>query len=966
MRSATHQPGQVPAGGLPSVQWQLLESIVERFEEAWQRGQRPALAACLPADQTLRAAVLPELALTELECRLKAGDAARAEEYLRQFPALQANRECVLRLVAKEYELRRRVESNLKPAEYLQRFPAYRDVLLARLMLPAKGPLDQAVAGRKPAAVLPPIAIPGYEVLEELGRGGMGVVYKARQPALQRLVALKTIMTTEIVHGTGAGGNETGPRLLAEARAVARLHHPNIVQVYDVGECAGRPFFSLEYVDGGNLAQRIERRPQPARQAAALVETVARAMDYAHRQGIVHRDLKPANVLLTAQGMPKITDFGLAKRMQEDGNTKTGAVLGTPSYIAPEQASGKKDVGPAADIYALGAILYELLTGRPPYRGDTAMITLLEVVNGNLVSPRQHNARLSRDLETICLKCLDREPARRYASATALADDLHRYLTGESIQARPVGGLVRFARWCRRRPLVAGLLVTVAVLTAACIAGGAVAIVKDRQAQQAELNRQAELLKTAERAQRRLVAFAPYAEATDLLMRAQVPRSIVIGKDSGSNDQASDLVGSAQMYERAARLLEEATQLDREFPEAEFMLGEAYRLRGLPGQAAEAYLRASELNRQIAGQPHLQALVAAGMAYQGAGDHQKADRVFAQAESGGGDQPLALVGKAFRLLHCRQPREAWQAAQEALRLAPHLWEANFACGLVLEHLVLAGHVPPDAGWKQAETHILNALQMSPRQAQVWVRRAELTAITHKNVRGFDHVIAMEPKNGSHYVKRGVARLAIDSAAAVADFQKARALGASRLQLLDAEARLALSRGDRDTAFRLSGQLVREAPEWSRDVANWFGLGFQLKRDGEIQSRFDEWCRANPNDPDVYRLKAQVKARDGDMASAVAEDRAGLKVAPYHRLLRTYLANHLGMLRNWPECLIAVDAALELSPVDFDLRALHVRCLAELGRAADTKMAFDALQRDFPNQADKIEQLRRILAARLPG
>lgn len=295
-----------------------------------------------------------------------------------------------------------------------------------------------------------------YEILGELGKGGMGIVYKARQPSLRRLVALKMVL---------GGGAAEVERLRAEAWAVARLQHPNIVQVYEVGDHQGLPFFSLEYMDGGSLAERIRGKPQPTRQAAALVETLARAMDYAHRQGIVHRDLKPANVLLTTQGMPKIADFGLAKRLGEDGNTRTGAVLGTPSYIAPEQAAGKKNVGPAADIYALGAILYELLGGRPPYRGESPMDTMLQVLAGNLTAPTRLNPLVPRDLETICVKCLEKEPGRRYASAAALADDLRRFLNGESIQARPEGGIERLARWCRRRPLVAGLLAALLVLT---------------------------------------------------------------------------------------------------------------------------------------------------------------------------------------------------------------------------------------------------------------------------------------------------------------------------------------------------------------------------------------------------------------------------------------------------------------------------------------------------------------------
>jgi WD40 repeat protein len=286
----------------------------------------------------------------------------------------------------------------------------------------------------------------------------MGVVYRARHVRLDRLVALKMIRAGDL-----ADADELA-RFADEARAVARLQHPHVVQVYEIGEHDGRPFFSLEYVAGGSLARRLAGTPQPARDAAALVETLARAMHHAHRQGIVHRDLKPANVLLSADGMPKIADFGLAKRLEDAGRTRAGAVLGTPSYMAPEQASGAKDVGPPADVYALGALLYECLTGRPPFRAPTVPETLEQVRTQEPVPPRQLQPTVPRDVETICLKCLRKEPARRYAGAEPLADDLRRFLDGGPIQTRPVGGAERLWRWYRRDPVLANLLVLLVLL----------------------------------------------------------------------------------------------------------------------------------------------------------------------------------------------------------------------------------------------------------------------------------------------------------------------------------------------------------------------------------------------------------------------------------------------------------------------------------------------------------------------
>jgi WD40 repeat protein len=297
------------------------------------------------------------------------------------------------------------------------------------------------------------VAVPGYEILGELGRGGMGVVYKARQVELNRTVALKMIL---------AGGHASPAELArfrTEARAVARLQHPNIIQIHEVGEHDGLPFFSLEYCGGGNLEKKLAGTPLSPREAASLVRILAGAMQAAHDRGVVHRDLKPVNVLLAEDGTPKITDFGLARKLDEAGQTATGAVLGTPSYMAPEQAGGSKDIGPPADIYALGAILYECLTGRPPFRAATALDTLMQVVADEPVPPSRLAPKVPRDLENICLKCLQKEPHKRYATAQALADDLAAYLEGRPTVARPATRMERLGKWVRRRPAAAALAV---------------------------------------------------------------------------------------------------------------------------------------------------------------------------------------------------------------------------------------------------------------------------------------------------------------------------------------------------------------------------------------------------------------------------------------------------------------------------------------------------------------------------
>jgi serine/threonine-protein kinase len=303
---------------------------------------------------------------------------------------------------------------------------ARRQRLHAALDLPA-------VTRREPAARPPPLpVIDGYEIGELLGRGGTGLVFRAKHKSLKRDVALKIV-----VSGAHAGALERA-RFRTEAEVVARLHHPGIVQIYEIGEQAGCPYLALEFVGGGSLEQQLDGTPVPPRRAAQLLVDLARAVQHAHERGVVHRDLKPANVLLTDGGAAKVVDFGLAKLLDvEQRQTRSGAVLGSPSYMAPEQAWGKvRAIGPATDVYALGAILYELLTGRPPFLGASVLETLDQVRTHDPAPPQALQPGVPAELAAVCLKCLEKDPARRYVSAAALADDLDRFLRGEPVTAR--------------------------------------------------------------------------------------------------------------------------------------------------------------------------------------------------------------------------------------------------------------------------------------------------------------------------------------------------------------------------------------------------------------------------------------------------------------------------------------------------------------------------------------------------
>ena len=455
-----------------------IDAICDRFEAAWKVGERPRIEDYfLPqADTLAQRQLLVELVKLDLGYRWQRAsdrDAAtiehdatpggepsrlswkpRLEEYLSCYPELGPPTDLPVSLIATEYRTRLLAGDRPQREDYLARFPEQRDELnelLARMG-------NEGTTGPQPAE---PGWQPGtrvkyfgdYELLEEIARGGMGVVYKARQRSLNRIVALKMILAGQLA------GEQDVQRFHAEAEAAAILDHPGIVPIYEVGEHEGQHFFSMGYVEGESLARRLASGPLAAKEAAELIVAVAEAVAYAHGKGVIHRDLKPANILLDCQGRPRITDFGLAKRVSgEAGLTATGQVLGTPSYMPPEQASGRlEQIKETADVYALGATLYALLTGRPPFQAANPMDTLLQVIGAEPVSLRQLNAKLSRDLETICQKCLEKEPRRRYTTAKELADELQRYLDGKPIQARRIGRAARAWRWCKRNPVVAGL-----------------------------------------------------------------------------------------------------------------------------------------------------------------------------------------------------------------------------------------------------------------------------------------------------------------------------------------------------------------------------------------------------------------------------------------------------------------------------------------------------------------------------
>jgi serine/threonine protein kinase len=479
--------------------------------------------------------------LADQRSRWSRGERVPVEAFLKSDPGLRENTEVLLDLIYAEVVLRREAGEKPTPDEYVGRFPALADPIRTQFEV------DEMMGGStQPASDFddpsPPPAPPGYEILQEIGRGGMGVVYKARQIALDRLVALKMIRSGEFAEPGERARFET------EARAIARLSHPNVIQIYEVGTVNGRPFLALEYISGNSLADALRGPPFLPRPAATLLSRVARAIQHVHEVGVVHRDLKPANILLSSEATtkiaemtteqlvggkvekpvepsshsaaltPKITDFGLAKQLGSDGVTRTGDFVGTPHFAAPEQVAGR-DVGPAVDVYALGAILYQMLTGRPPFTGATPLETLDQVRFSEPVPPSRLRPKLPHDLETICLTCLHKEPGRRYKTAAALADDLDRFLQGQTIRARPVRALEKAAKWCRRRPALASMIAFVILLATASLITVTALWQSEANARGAEAkaraDESAERQKVEARSAELLISNARYAWTTD-------------------------------------------------------------------------------------------------------------------------------------------------------------------------------------------------------------------------------------------------------------------------------------------------------------------------------------------------------------------------------------------------------------------------------------------------------------------
>ncbi len=884
--------------------------------------------------------------------------------------------------VAAEYL--RRAEADLSPAalkalqnEFLARHSAFADRL--RKLFENEAAMRELAAAALTGPHIPgsqsdtaPLLPERYKLLDKIGDGGMGTVWKADDTVLNRAVALKLILTTL------AASAEHCMRFKIEAEAVARLQHPHIVQLFDVGEHAGLPYLALEFLEGGTLEKRLHKdQTLPGPEAAALVEKLARAIQHAHERGVIHRDLKPTNVLFTGNGEPKVTDFGLAKRLDSDQElSQPGTVVGTLLYMAPEQARGEtREVGPAADVWALGAILYECLTGQVPFRGANALETRLQIIETAPVPPTQRAPKCPRDLETICLKCLHKETTQRYLTAGALADDLRRFLEKRPIKARRVGLLERARLGVRRRPAVAGLLLVSVVAAAGLTWLGWENRQKTKAKEQERSNRQVDTrLRVGQALQK---ARLLQGEARPLNDLEKFGQALLAAR--GAAELLALGEADAELKREVAAL---AAELEQERAQAEALaqarLRDGLLLHALDGaRVRKAFLRGDDFDYVTAVGAYAAAFLAYGVDLDALPAEEIAQRLAdrpppVRSEAANALTELGMLRVATHgLAILAKPLEPppppdpsrWERLFEAAdRIDPNPWRANLRQTLCRPNLLeVVGGMLILAKDVRVEEHPVASLTLlaealagfgHPAPAVNLLRRTHERFPDDFWVNYFLTINAghTTPPRWEDAARYGTAAVALRPESVLAHYN----LGVAFLELR--------RYADAVTAFR-AAQRMGERQHQPDFVPVWINLGYALDHAGDAAGAAAAWKRAIAIDSrsvETLGNYANILLAAGDCAQAETILRQCTLLAPRDHKTHYNLGILYGVQERWEEALAPYQQARELAPGLYNVRLNLAQDLHELGRYEDALREYAEARRQIVAAGPEHARLLQVL------
>jgi serine/threonine protein kinase/predicted Zn-dependent protease len=854
-----------------------------------------------------------------------------------------------------------------------------------------------------------PVAIPkvpGYEVLGELGRGAMGVVFKARQTKLNRFVALKMVLA-----GAHADPHQLA-RFYTEAEAVASLQHANIVQIYEVGEHEGLPFISIEYVEGETLSRKIDGKPRPPREAAETSVLLASGMAAAHASGIVHRDLKPSNILLTRDGVPKITDFGLAKRLEGDSShTKSGTLLGSPSYMSPEQARGDiRATGTLSDLYSLGAILYELLTGRAPFIGPTVLETLMMVREQEPVPPTRLQPKCPRDLETICLKCLQKEPGKRYPNCQALADDLRHFVAGEPIQARPVNLFEKSWRWCRRNPRVAGLSASVAILLLAMIVTLSIMTVRLSRERDALAKTRDVAVQRLDEATRR-ISDGNYRQAQDILQWSDPLLSHADLSDVRSNLET--LTAQVDVYAKFHGLLDNARFASRFGTRKQKELGRDYchQLLGLydeiesrTGGGASGLPPLSVDQQQLFKEDAFEALVTAALverelafdtdeamrkaaATKAIGWLNRAERLLpgtralyvqrspCWAEVGKPEAETADDEKAKAIVPTSAVDLFWHGFANHMRGDKALAEKDKEAAHDFYHKEIADYAGflqqrPDHFWgyfNWANAHVqlgsrndlyeaiigyTACIRLKPDFPWPYNNRGTVHHRLGQNelaVVDFNRALKLDPKYPDPYSNRGLANLALKKTnAAHGDFSKAIALNTDAAEAYEARVDINRKQGKIKEAIQDYGELIRLNPSSLTLRQKRAGLFLELQNYAAAREDLTAILEKAPTEAKILRARAIVNLKNlKEFNAALADFQRLAEMIPSDPDAQYGIGVIFIGQKQYGKALEALDLAIRLKPGYPDAIWAKAQILQRQGRSEEALAELNPLIEKLP-------------------